>query len=133
MDEKCVRSRLSYWEYYFSNLDISRLIFGVNVVEDPWPAGEINEYNYHNSFIHLHLQTGFMGLITIALILFALFRYYKINKIYFFLLLSIIFRASTDGFMFFNRADFIIFFFIFYFLKSKSATAKYPGAPYCEK
>ncbi len=109
--------RWTFWTNYFNNLDIFRLIFGVNVVEDPWPDGEINEYNYHNSFIHLHLQTGLMGLITLALIMLSLIKYYRINKVFFVLLLTLILRSSTDSFIFFGRFDFIPFFFIFYFLK----------------
>jgi len=107
---------LNMWANYFNNLDISRVIFGANVVEDPWPEGEINEYNYHNSFINLHLQTGLMGLVTLALIIFALFKFYKTNKVFFFLLLALILRSSTDLFIFFGRFDFIPFFFIFYYL-----------------
>jgi hypothetical protein len=109
--------RWTFWTNYFNNLDIFRLIFGVNVVQDPWPDGEINEYNYHNSFIHLHLQTGFMGLITLVLIIFSLFKFYRINQVFLFLLLALILRSSTDSFIFFGRFDFIPFFFIFYFLK----------------
>ena len=109
-------ARLNMWANYFNNLDISRVIFGANVVEDPWPEGEINEYNYHKSFINLHLQTGLMGLVTLALIIFALFKFYKTNKVFFFLLLALILRSSTDLFIFFGRFDFIPFFFIFYYL-----------------
>jgi len=112
--------RFNYWTYYFNNLNLSRLIFGVNAAEVPWPDGEINEYNFHNSFIHLHLQTGLMGLVTMVLILFALFKYYRTHKLFFFLLLSFVLRSTTDLFIFFSRFDFILFFFIFYFLKSPS-------------
>jgi hypothetical protein len=112
--------RWTMWMNYFNNLDIFRLIFGVNVVEDPWPEGEINEYNYHNSFINLHLQTGFMGLITLALIIFLLFKFFRINQVFLFLLLTVILRWSTDNFIFFGSFDFIPFFFIFYFLKRRS-------------
>jgi hypothetical protein len=113
-------ARAIMWTNYFNNIDIFRLIFGVNVVEDPWPAGEINEYNYHNSFINLHLQTGFMGLLTMVLIIFAVFNFYRTNKVFLILLLTLILRSSTDLVIFFSRFDFIPFFFIFYFLKSTS-------------
>jgi hypothetical protein len=106
------------WTNYMNNLDVFRLIFGANVVKDPWPEGEINDYNYHNSFINLHLQTGFMGLVTMAIIIFALFKFYRTNQVFFFLLLALIIRSSTDIFIFFNRFDIIIYFFIFYFLKT---------------
>ena len=115
--------RWTMWTNYFNNLDIFRLIFGVNVFEDPWPEGEINEYNYHNSFINLHLQTGFMGIVTIALIIFSLVKYYRTNKIFFFLFFTVILRWSTDFGIFFHAFDFIPFFFIFYFLKRPSLSS----------
>lgn len=93
--------RWIFWSHYFNNLDIFRLIFGFNVLEDPSFVGPGFDLNYHNSFIHLHLQTGFMGLITMALILFALYKYYRTNIVFFFLMLSFILRASTDSFVFF--------------------------------
>lgn len=110
--------RLTMWTNYFNNLDIYRFIFGVNVVEDPWPEGELFEYNYHNSFINLHLQTGLMGLITMSLIFFAFFKFYRINQVFLILLLTLILRSSTDLLIFFGSFDFLPFFFIFYFLKS---------------
>jgi hypothetical protein len=110
-------SRWRWWTYYYNELDTFRLIFGVNVLEDPWPEGAEYSFNYHNSFIDLHLQTGFMGLITIGIIIIGLFKYYRTNKVFFFLLLSFLLRASMDKFIFFSRADFITFFFIFYILK----------------
>jgi len=105
------------WMNYFNNLDILRIIFGANVFIDPWPDKEILGYNYHNSFISLHAKTGFMGLITMVLIILSLFKFYKINKVFFFLLLVVILRWSTDYGIFFDSFDFIPFFFIFYFLK----------------
>lgn len=111
--------RMLMLENYFNNLDVFRLIFGVNVLEDPWPDGEINEYNYHNSFIHLHLQSGFMGLFTIVLLFFTIMRFHQKNKVFLVLLLTLILRSSTDFFIFFSRFDFLPFFFIFYFFSGK--------------
>ena len=107
------------WTNYYNNLDISRIIFGVNVAEDPWPRGEFLAYNYHNAFIFLHAQTGFMGLITMALMIFSIFKFYRINQVFLILLLTLILRSSTDVVIFFGRFDFIPFFFIFYFLKRR--------------
>jgi hypothetical protein len=109
--------RIVMWTNYFNNLDISRILFGVNVLEDPWPDGERLAYNYHNTFINLHLQTGFMGLIVIVLMIFSLFKYFSTNKVFFFLLLAVILRWSTDIGLFFESWDFIPFFFIFHFLR----------------
>jgi hypothetical protein len=110
--------RKEIWGNYINNLDISRLIFGVNVFTDPWPDKEILAYNYHNSFISLHSKVGFMGLITIALMIISLFKYRKTNLLYFFLFLTVILRWSTDYGLFFDSFDFIPFFFIFYYLKN---------------
>lgn len=111
-------ARIGMWSNYFYNLDIFRFVFGVNVVEDPWSDKVINEYNYHNSFISFHSQTGLMGLITIVILIFSLFSFFRTNKVFFFLLLALILRIFTDNVMFFGRFDFIIYFFIFYLLKS---------------
>jgi hypothetical protein len=116
-------ARWPMWTNYFNNLDIFRLISGVNVFEAPWPEGAANGYNYHNSFIHLHAQTGLVGLLTMVLIILAVFKYYRTNKVFFSLLLAFILRFSTDSFVFFSRFDFIPFFFIFYFLMSTNLRA----------
>jgi len=111
-------SRSGIWANYFNNLDISRVMFGVNVLTDPWPDGELLAYNYHNSFINLHLQTGFMGLITLSLIIASFFKFYKTNTVFFILLLTVSMRWFTDIGMFFESWDFVMYFFIFYYLRS---------------
>jgi hypothetical protein len=110
--------RLGFWSNYLDNLDPRRILIGVNVLEDPWPEGEINEYNYHNSFIALHSQTGVMGLITIALMIGALLKCYKDSVVLLSAFLAVISRWGTDNGMFFNAFDFVPFFFIFYFLST---------------
>lgn len=112
-------ARSTMWKNYFNNLDVSRGVFGANIVTDPWPEGEVNDYNYHNSFIALHSQTGLMGLITMALFIFALFKFYRTNLVFFFLLLTLILRTSLDTIIFFGRYDFIPFFFIFHYLQKR--------------
>ncbi len=122
LEESMARSqseRLPIWTNYYNNLDISRVIFGVNVAEDPWPEGERLAYNYHNSFIFLHAQTGIMGLITLALMILSILKFYRINPVFLILLMALILRSSTDSVIFFSRFDFVPFFFIFYFLKRR--------------
>jgi hypothetical protein len=121
--EGTANPRFTFWANYYENLDISRLLFGVNVIEDPWIEGAKNDFNYHNSFINLHIQTGVMGLITMVIILFSLFKYYRTNIVFFILAASYILRASTDLFIFFSRFDFILFFFIFHFLSRLSRSS----------
>lgn len=115
--------RWKMWMNYYNNLDMPRILFGVNVVKDPWSEGEIFAYNYHNSFINLHLQTGFMALITLAIISFALIKFCKTQQVFFVLFLVLILRSSTDILFFFGRFDFIVFFFIFYFLSNMNFRA----------
>jgi hypothetical protein len=70
-----------------------------------------------------------MGLVTMALILFALFTYYRINPAFFVLLLTLVLRSSTDLLIFFGPFDFLPLFFIFYFLKgSRVRVAPVPFA-----
>ena len=103
--------RMEIWQNYFNNLDFFRFIFGANILTDPWPDGKLLNYNYHSSFINLHLQTGIMGIITMALMIFSLIKFYKKNIMFFILFITIILRWSTDIGLFFESWDFIIFFF----------------------
>lgn len=119
-------SRVVLWSNYYNNLDAFRVFFGVNVLNDPWPEGPVNDYNYHSAFIALHLQTGLMGLVTIGLLVVALIRCYRRSGVFLFVLLSVLLRWSTDSGMFFNVFDFVPYFFIFYSL------AAVPGAPRVE-
>lgn len=117
-------SRLEMWGNYFNNLDISRVIFGANVLTDPWPDAELMAYNYHNSFIHLHLQTGLVGLVFILLIIFSFFELFRKNKILFILLVGFTLRAFTDAFIFFESWDFIFYYLIAYVLSGHLARLK---------
>jgi hypothetical protein len=112
-------ARSSMWENYFNNLDVFRIIFGVNVETDPWEDGIQNEFNYHNSFINLHLQTGIIGILTIIILMFSLFNLFSNDKVLFLLLFVLILRSFTDTVIFFGRYDFIVFYFIFIELKRK--------------
>ena len=59
--------RAEIYGYYLQNIDLFRFFFGVNPRTEYWPGGDLNDYNYHNSFISLHSQTGFVGLIIVFL------------------------------------------------------------------
>ncbi len=108
--------RLEIWENYFQNLDTFRLIFGANTKTDPWPDGEFLAYNYHNTFINLHSQTGFMGLVTIFILILALINFYRFDKIFFILLFVLLIRWFTDIGLYFESWDFLPFFFTFVML-----------------
>ncbi len=108
--------RLGIWENYFQNLDTFRLIFGANTKTDPWPDGEFLAYNYHNTFINLHSQTGLMAIITILILIFALINFYLSDKIFFVLLVVLLTRWFTDIGLYFESWDFLPFFFTFVML-----------------
>jgi hypothetical protein len=103
--------RVDIWQNYFNNLDFYRLIFGANVLTDPWPEGEVLAYNYHNTFINLHLQTGFMGIATIFLFIVSLTKFLLKNQIFFVLFLSLSIRWFTDIGLYFESWDYLPFFF----------------------
>lgn len=105
--------------HYFNNLDLFSMIFGTDVFQDGFMS--FYSYNYHNSYIALHSQTGFIGIIILALLCFSLLKYFRTNLIFFFLLLSIMLRISTDVGNFFTLADFILYFFIFDVITSDKA------------
>jgi hypothetical protein len=110
-------TRIALWANYFNNLDLFRVFFGANVHTDPWPDGEVHAYNYHNMFIHLHLQTGLMAIVFYIFILFALVKFWRTNKVFFVVLLTICLRGMTDTFLLFESWDFILYFFIYCFLR----------------
>ncbi|NQV76104.1 MAG: hypothetical protein HQ491_08640, partial [Bacteroidetes bacterium] len=105
--------RWDIWQNYFNNLDLNRLIFGANVFTDPWPDGKILAYNYHNTYINLHLQTGFMGIATIVLCMLSLIRFLFKNQIFFVLFFSLTLRWFTDIGLYFESWDYLPFFFTF--------------------
>lgn len=117
-DEDSVR--LVLWANYLNNLDLFRLIFGANIFTDPWPQGEEFGYNYHNSWISLHSQTGLMGLVVIGLVGLSLLKFWKNNKLFFVLFSTVIIRWSTDAGLFFESWDFLVYFFIFFYLSGKA-------------
>lgn len=112
--------RLVMWTNYLHNLDFFRLVFGANIFTDPWPEGEELGYNYHNSWISLHSQTGLMGLVIFALVALSLLKFWKNNKLFFVLFSAVIIRWSTDTGLFFESWDFLVYFFIFYYLSGKA-------------
>jgi len=103
---------------YFQNLDLFKFFFGVNPKTEDWPDGEFLAYNYHNSFITLHSQTGLFGLIIILLLIISFFTFLKRDKIYSLLIVAFSLRWSTDSYLFFEFFDFVPLFFIFMLFKT---------------
>jgi hypothetical protein len=117
--------RIFIWSNYFNNLDVFKVFFGANVHTDPWPDGAIYAYNYHNIFIQLHLQTGLIAIVFYILICSALVKFCRTNKVFFVLLLTICLRGMTDSFLFFESWDFILYFFIYQFLRNSYLSIKF--------
>jgi hypothetical protein len=69
--------RLLLWANYLNNLDLFRIFFGVNIFTDYWPDGDEYNFNYHNSWINLHYQTGFMALVFFAVMGLTIVKYWK--------------------------------------------------------
>lgn len=113
-------ARIEIWGNYFNNLDIFRFLFGANIKTDPWPDGQTLAYNYHNTFINLHSQTGLMGVITIIILIFALFKFSQSNKLLFVLLLALVARWFTDIGLYFESWDFLPFYFTFIVITQKN-------------
>jgi len=105
--------RVDIWQNYFNNLDLYRMIFGANVLLDPWPEGKALAYNYHNSFINLHLQTGLMGIVIILLFALSLLKFFFKNQIFFILFLALSLRWLVDIGLYFESWDYLPFFFTF--------------------
>jgi hypothetical protein len=119
--------------YYFQNLDLIKLIFGVNPKTEYWPNGEILAYNYHNSFIALHSQTGLFGLLTIFVLVVSLFIFLSKDKIYSLLILTLLVRWSTDSYLFFEFFDFIPLFFIFMLINKFTKSKRNIMSQSCKK
>lgn len=120
--------RFEIWENYYSNLDLLRFLFGSNVYADPWPKGEELGYNLHNSFLRLFAHTGLMGLLTILLIPVTLLYFFYKNKLFFILFFTLILRGFTDTIFFFESWDFLLLFFLFYYLNSiRTNKLKFPS------
>jgi len=110
-------TRIDMWSNYLNNLNAFRIFFGANVLTDPWPDGEIHAYNYHNMFIHLHLQTGLMAIVFYIIIFCSFIKFWKSNRVFFVLLATICVKGMADTFLLFESWDFILYFFIFQFLR----------------
>lgn len=111
--------RFHLWQYYFNNLDFYKIVFGLNVFSEPWPRGQEFAYNYHNSYINLHLQTGLMGLFTISLFILSIIKFFFKNQIFFVLFLALSLRWLVDVGLYFETWDYLPFFFTFLSLIGK--------------
>lgn len=112
-------ARIDIWNNYFHNINFSKLFFGVNPKIDPWPEGQTLAYNYHNTFINLHSQTGIVGILTILILIISFTKLLKFNNIVAILLLTLIIRWFTDTGLYFESWDFLPFYFTFIYLSKR--------------
>jgi hypothetical protein len=108
--------RMDIWSNYFNNLDISRFFFGANIKTDPWPDGPFLAYNYHNTFINFHAQTGLMAILTFIIFILSSYWFARNNRLLLLLLVVIVARWFTDIGLYFESWDFIPFYFTFVFI-----------------
>lgn len=107
-------TRMVILRQYFSALlnDPLYFFFGARLEEVPMIKYLGN--NPHNSFINLHALFGLPFFICmITLLISALFRYLKRNKLYFGLLIFLLLRAFTDVPAFVGVFDPVIFYLVF--------------------
>lgn len=96
---------------YLSNLNITNILFGVNL-KNLWSGGLIYNFDLHNSFLNLTSKAGLIGWCNILMTIFALLIFLRKNLLFFILFLSLIVLCITDGFIFFESWDFLFLFFI---------------------
>ena len=98
------------WVSYFRALTPTTFLFGVPLDVSHKIEGFTN---MHNSFLHLHSQTGLYGLIMIVFFLKSAIKYLKYNVFVFLLFLVLILRCIFDMVYFFSMFDFAFFIFLF--------------------
>lgn len=97
---------------YFRHIDVITLLLGYKFDNNSW----FIHYglNPHNSYIRLHYQIGFMGILFFAYLLMKLFNLLRRNFIAFMMLGILMIRAFTDVYLFFGMYDFLIFFLLMF-------------------
>lgn len=116
--------RDSLRQQYMDNLDLEKILFGVNLSTIP----DIHAFNNnpHNSYIYGHSQFGLLYIIyiittlllTLSVFFNLLIRSKKINAIVFITFTSIFtFRAFYDKLAFIDVSDFIYYYIVFSFNK----------------
>lgn len=100
------------WRNYFSQMDLTRLFFGVN----PGIDSSVTRWNnnYHNSFVYLHAMFGMVGIIFIFLQLWSMVRLLNLNNLLLLIIITVSLRSFSDTGMFLSQYDFILYYIIGY-------------------
>jgi hypothetical protein len=100
------------WRSYFHRMNVTRFLFGVNPKLDPSAAQF--RYNYHNSWIQLHVSLGIVSIVFMFLVIWSIVRLFNSNKLLFSLLITVTFRTFTDQLLFMSAYDFVVYYLTFY-------------------
>lgn len=108
--------RYDIWREYILSLDGVRFLAGV-------PLSEVfhTHQNLHSSYFLLHQRIGLLAFVIFAIFLISLLRVYRINKLLFACLVSILLRGMSDT-TFFSASAFdfaLLYLVLFYPYKEK--------------
>lgn len=95
---------------YLLHMDFKNILIGYNIESSH--VFIRNHLNTHNSYINLHYHVGFIFFIVLYYLIRTLFKLFFNNRLYFFILFSLLLRAGTDTILFHSQFDFLILFFI---------------------
>jgi hypothetical protein len=104
-------ARYEIWGEYISSLDWIRILTGV-------PLSETfnGHQNLHSSYFLLHSRIGFFLFFLIVIAFISLLRMFKLSKLLFFCLLSILVRGYSDTtFLSASSFDFVLFYFLLFY------------------
>ena len=109
--------RYDLWREFFTELNIHRAIFGLDLTELPL----IGYYsgNPHNSFIHFWSRTGIISFILFATIGWSAFKLLQKSLFLTMLLGIFLLRAFYDITILFSHLDFVLFALLFVAIENK--------------
>lgn len=113
--------REKLWRYYIDNINLKTFLIGYDFTNHFYFIGK--KLNPHNSYISLHYRLGILFIPILVTMVFALIHFYKREKLYFFILSSLMLRAMTDRIFFLNLFDFILILILIIYFKDRM-TAK---------
>lgn len=113
--------RIEIAKAYFSDLDLPKILFGQDVKEHYYEGFT----NLHNSYLDVHYNFGFGGIL-IIFILISVLIYLFISRqyLYFILMFSLLLRAMTDTVLFGGMYDYVWIYFILIFIQDMHLKSK---------
>jgi hypothetical protein len=106
--------RISMIAHFIENFSIKQLFFGMDINLDPfWRKWSLNP---HNSFILLQINYGISSFFVVFSIIMSIVLLIIYKSPLFFIFLALLLRASTDAFLFNGYFDFVMYFFVFFWV-----------------